>query len=186
MIQAQAEDVFAALRRDTACANLQNAYGALMVSVGADPLPDTFQHFFSAEGAAAFAVTLSLVKVVHELGHAYVAKSFGCRIPTMGVALLVMLPVLYTDVGDSWRLPSRRQRLAIGVAGVAAELGLALAEPRRVAGGGARRRLRHPLRPGAGADNRHDRGARARGEGGRHSQPSRRRHPSRSFPASPW
>ena len=86
----------------------------------------TFQHFFTAEGAIAFAVTLSLVKVVHELGHAYVAKSFGCRVPTMGVALLVMLPVLYTDVSDSWRLSSRRQRMAIGVAGVTAELGLAL------------------------------------------------------------
>ena len=41
VIQAEAEEVFAALRRDTAYANLQNAYGAVMVSVGADPLPDT-------------------------------------------------------------------------------------------------------------------------------------------------
>ncbi len=90
-----------------------------------DAFLHTFQHFFSAEGAVAFAVTLSLVKVAHELGHAYVAKSFGCRIPTMGVALLVMLPVLYTDVNDTWRLTSRRQRLAVGIAGVAAELGLA-------------------------------------------------------------
>lgn len=40
VIQAEAENVFAALRRDTAYANVQNAYGALMVSVGADPLPD--------------------------------------------------------------------------------------------------------------------------------------------------
>ncbi|MEI8395454.1 MAG: TolC family protein [Rhodospirillaceae bacterium] len=40
VIQAEAETVFAALRRDTAYANLQNAYGAVMVSVGADPLPD--------------------------------------------------------------------------------------------------------------------------------------------------
>lgn len=40
VIQADAENVFAALRRDTAYANVQNAYGALMVSVGADPLPN--------------------------------------------------------------------------------------------------------------------------------------------------
>ncbi len=40
VIQAAAEDVFAALRRDTAYANLQNAFGAIMVSIGADPLPD--------------------------------------------------------------------------------------------------------------------------------------------------
>ena len=45
---------------------------------------------------------------------------------SLGVALLVMLPLLYTDVSDSWRLASRRQRLAIGIAGVATELGLAM------------------------------------------------------------
>jgi len=102
------------------------AVGLLLALRQWDSFLHTFQHFFSAEGMIAFALTLSLVKVFHELGHAYVAKSYGCRVPTMGVALLVMLPVLYTDVSDSWRLPSRRQRMAIGVAGVAAELGLAL------------------------------------------------------------
>ncbi len=91
-----------------------------------DAFLHTFQHFFSAEGAVAFAVTLSLVKVVHELGHGYAAKSFGCRVPTMGLALLVLWPVLYTDASDAWRLVSRQQRLLIGVAGVATELGLAL------------------------------------------------------------
>ncbi|MEI8395451.1 MAG: HlyD family efflux transporter periplasmic adaptor subunit [Rhodospirillaceae bacterium] len=102
------------------------AVGLILVLRQWDSFLHTFQHFFSFEGAIAFAVTLSLVKVAHELGHAYVAKSYGCRVPTMGVALLVLLPVLYTDVSDSWRLTSRRQRLAIAVAGVATELGLAL------------------------------------------------------------
>lgn len=41
VIQAEAEEVFAALRRDIAYAGLQNAYGGMMVSVGADPLPGT-------------------------------------------------------------------------------------------------------------------------------------------------
>lgn len=91
-----------------------------------DAFRHTFQHFFTAEGALAFGVTLSLVKVAHELGHAYAAKQFGCRVPTMGVALLVMWPVLYTDVSDAWRLVSRRQRLLIGAAGVITELALAL------------------------------------------------------------
>ena len=40
VIQEAAENVYAALRRDSAYANLQNAYGAMMVSIGADPLPD--------------------------------------------------------------------------------------------------------------------------------------------------
>ena len=53
---------------------------------------------------SAFAITLGFLKVVHELGHAYTAKRFGCRVPTMGVALLVLVPVLYTDVNESWKL----------------------------------------------------------------------------------
>ncbi|CAK0745094.1 putative peptide zinc metalloprotease protein [Azospirillaceae bacterium] len=86
----------------------------------------TFQNFMSWDGAAAFAITLSIVKIAHELGHAYVAHAFGCRTPTMGVALLVLWPVLYTDVSDAWRLTSRRQRLLIDAAGVLTELSLAM------------------------------------------------------------
>jgi putative peptide zinc metalloprotease protein len=85
----------------------------------------TFVDLFSVQGAIGFAVTLGCMKALHELGHAYTAKRFGCRVPTMGLALLVMVPVLYTDVNDAWKLPSRRQRLAIGLAGITTELGCA-------------------------------------------------------------
>ncbi|MDD1619950.1 MAG: HlyD family efflux transporter periplasmic adaptor subunit [Methylococcaceae bacterium] len=86
----------------------------------------TFLHFFSAEGVVYYAVALILTKTLHELGHAYTAHRYGCRVPAMGMAFLVMLPVLYTDVSDAWKLSSRRQRLAIGFGGIAAELGLAV------------------------------------------------------------
>ena len=60
----------------------------------------TFVDLFSVQGAIGFGVTLGCMKALHELGHAYTAKRFGCRVPTMGLALLVMVPVLYTDVND--------------------------------------------------------------------------------------
>ena len=85
----------------------------------------TFVDMLSVQGAVAFGITLGCLKALHELGHAYTAKRFGCRVPTMGLALLVMVPVLYTDVNDAWKLSSRRQRLAIGFAGVTTELGCA-------------------------------------------------------------
>lgn len=86
----------------------------------------TFVDHFSMEGLAAFGIALGLAKLVHELGHALAAKAFGCRVPSMGVAFLVMMPVLYTDVNDAWKLASRRQRLLIGGAGILAELTLAI------------------------------------------------------------
>ena len=45
VIQAEADDVFSTLRRDSAYANLQNAYGAILVSLGADPMPDVVSDY---------------------------------------------------------------------------------------------------------------------------------------------
>ncbi|WP_236687651.1 HlyD family efflux transporter periplasmic adaptor subunit [Chromobacterium subtsugae] len=90
---------------------------------------DEFTHTFSGYGgwsaALGIAASLSLAKILHELGHALTARHFGCRVPAMGVAFLVMVPVLYTDTSDAWKLPSRRQRMLIGVSGMLAELTLA-------------------------------------------------------------
>lgn len=86
----------------------------------------TFLHFFSLEGMVFYGFALSLAKILHELGHAYTAHRYGCRVATMGVAFLVMFPVLYTDTSDAWKLTSRRQRLGIAIAGIAVELALAI------------------------------------------------------------
>ncbi|MGE5465817.1 MAG: secretion protein HylD, partial [Ignavibacteria bacterium] len=50
----------------------------------------------SVQGLLNYGVALFAVKLLHELGHAFTAKRYGCRIPAMGVAFLVMLPVAYT------------------------------------------------------------------------------------------
>lgn len=100
--------------------------GVLLVARQWDAFLHTFQHFFSPEGLALYGVTLMGTKICHELGHAYTAKRFGCRVPTMGVAFLVMWPVLYTDTTDAWRLVSRRQRLAVAAAGMLTELMIAV------------------------------------------------------------
>ncbi|MCR6629894.1 MAG: hypothetical protein NVV74_07475 [Magnetospirillum sp.] len=87
----------------------------------------TLSWAFTLEGAAVAALALSLTKVAHEMGHGLAAKRFGCRVPAMGVALLVLWPVLWTDVTDAWKLTDRRQRLSIDAAGMAAEIILAVA-----------------------------------------------------------
>ena len=92
-----------------------------------DAFLGTFPHFFSLEGAILAGVALTGAKILHELGHAFTAHRLGCRVPTMGVAFLVLWPVLYTDTSEAWKLPSRHRRLAIGAAGMAAELALAAA-----------------------------------------------------------
>ncbi|MCG2584461.1 HlyD family efflux transporter periplasmic adaptor subunit [Massilia sp. TS11] len=91
---------------------------------------DAFIHSFSGyqgwEMLLSFGVALSLAKVVHELGHAFAARHHGCKVPSIGVAFLVMWPVLYTDTNEVWKLPSKTARLQIGIAGIASELMLAV------------------------------------------------------------
>ncbi|MEI8168092.1 MAG: HlyD family efflux transporter periplasmic adaptor subunit [Rhodoferax sp.] len=77
---------------------------------------------FNLEGLLAYGFAMFVVKLVHELGHAFTAKRLGCRVPTMGVAFLVMWPVAYTDTNDTWRLTDRLQRLQVAAAGIATEL----------------------------------------------------------------
>ena len=99
--------------------------GLLLITRRWDEFSRTFPYFFSLEGAALLGATLVFAKIIHELGHAFMAKRFGCRVYSMGVAFMVMVPVLFTDVSDAWRLPSRSQRLLIDAGGMLAELSLA-------------------------------------------------------------
>lgn len=85
----------------------------------------TFQNYATWDGALALACTLFVTKALHELGHAITAVRYGCRVPAMGLAFMVLAPMLYTDVSDAWRLKSRRERLNIHAAGIVVELALA-------------------------------------------------------------
>ena len=69
--------------------------------------------------------TLAVVKCCHELGHALLLAHWGGRVHAVGAMLFVFAPALYCDVSDAWRLPSRWRRVAVGMAGVGAELFLA-------------------------------------------------------------
>jgi putative peptide zinc metalloprotease protein len=91
---------------------------------------DTFTHsvgqLFTPAGLLGFALALIVAKTAHELGHALVATHYGVRVAHMGVAFVVLWPMLYTDTGESWKLQSHRQRLHVASAGIAVELALAV------------------------------------------------------------
>ncbi len=91
-----------------------------------DRFASTLVDLFSWQGLVAYAVTLVFVKFLHELGHGFTAKRYGCKVPVMGVAFLVMFPVAYTDVNDAWKLDNARRRMAIDAAGIVTELVVAV------------------------------------------------------------
>jgi len=90
------------------------------------PFMDYVSRALSLEGAAYVFFALAVSKTVHEFGHAYTCKRFGLKVSTMGFMWMIMFPFLYTDTTESWKLESRKKRIAIGAAGVLAEMQLAI------------------------------------------------------------
>lgn len=90
-----------------------------------DEFLHTFGNFFSLEGLALVILTTVFIKIFHELGHAFMAHKYGVPVSTMGVTLIVLYPVLYTETTNAWRLFDRKKRLYIAAAGLMAELTLA-------------------------------------------------------------
>ncbi len=84
-----------------------------------------FHTFFSFSNAFWLSVVLCVTKVMHEFGHGLCCKHFGGECHEMGVMILVLTPCLYCNVSDSWMLPSKWHRAAIGAAGMYVELVLA-------------------------------------------------------------
>lgn len=86
-----------------------------------------FREFFAAKNWLWLGLTLASTKVLHELGHGLACKRFGGACHEMGIMFLVFTPCLYCNVSDSWMLPSKWRRAAIGAAGMYVELILASA-----------------------------------------------------------
>ena len=90
----------------------------------------SFQSFFSGrswENWLLLGVILGSTKVMHEFGHGLSCKYFGGECHEMGIMFLVLTPCLYCNVSDSWMLPNRWHRAAIGAAGMYVEVVLASA-----------------------------------------------------------
>jgi putative peptide zinc metalloprotease protein len=84
-------------------------------------LPE-FHQFFAAGNWFYLAIALGVTKIIHEFGHGLSCKHYGGECHQMGVMLLVLTPCLYCDVSDSWMLPSKWKRAAIGAAGMYVEV----------------------------------------------------------------
>jgi len=105
---------------------LAGIVGLLLAARQWDVLVANLRGAMSWDGFVAFAGALVFSKCVHECGHAFVATRNGVRVGHMGLALLVMFPMAYTDTGESWKLDQSKHRLATASAGVVAELALAM------------------------------------------------------------
>lgn len=86
---------------------------------------NTFIYFFNLHGFLIYLFGIIFFKFIHEFAHAYTAAYYKVHIPSMGIAFILLVPVLYTDTTDGWKLSNRKDRIKISAAGVMSELVLA-------------------------------------------------------------
>ena len=91
----------------------------------AGEIGSAFASAWSPNNAFVLICALGFAKIVHEAGHAFAARLRNVPVPSVGVAFMLLYPVLYTDTTDAWRL-SRRDRLRIDLAGIRAEASLGI------------------------------------------------------------
>lgn len=84
-----------------------------------------FHEFFGPGNWLFLGLVLGGTKILHELGHGFACKHFRGECHEIGFMLLVFTPCLYCNVSDSWLLPNKWHRMAIGAAGIYVELVLA-------------------------------------------------------------
>jgi len=87
-----------------------------------DEFINSYDYFFNSENLGYLFFGIFIVKLIHELGHAYAAKYYNCHIASMGIAFLVIWPLLYTDTTDTWKLKNRNHRVVIQAAGMISEM----------------------------------------------------------------
>jgi len=66
--------------------------------------------------------TFVVIKLIHELGHAFACRRFGGECHELGIMLLVLVPTPYVDASTAWSFPSKWHRVFVGAAGMIVEL----------------------------------------------------------------
>lgn len=79
----------------------------------------------ATRGVIGLIVTMVVVKVLHELGHAMACRRFGAECLEIGVMLLAFIPTLYCNVSDAWSVNERWKRMMVSFAGMYVEICLA-------------------------------------------------------------
>ncbi len=107
------------------CAILLALSSLLLVGVQFDVFQSrlpAFESFFGPKNWLMLGAVLGITKVIHEFGHGLLCKHFGGECHEMGVMFLVLTPCLYCNVSDSWMLPNKYHRAAIGAGGIYVEV----------------------------------------------------------------
>lgn len=75
-------------------------------------------HFLALKNLPLLWAALVTLKIWHELGHGFACKTFGGKVPEMGLLLLGGNPAAYVDATAAWSFERRRHRLVVMLGGM--------------------------------------------------------------------
>lgn len=104
---------------------LMVGFGATTAIENWDALSDHSQGLFSLSNLPWLFISLTGMKLLHEIGHAFVCKRFGGEVHAFGVMFLIMTPLPYVDTASTWSFGNRFHRALVSAAGMMVELFLA-------------------------------------------------------------
>lgn len=99
--------------------------GARAVLQNTDRIWSATQGLLAADNLIWLFAALFFLKLLHELGHAVVCRRYGAGVHTIGIMLIALMPLPYTDASASWSLRSPWQRSMVAAAGMYVELFIA-------------------------------------------------------------
>lgn len=91
----------------------------------ADLLGSQIQGVLAPDNLLLLFISMAVLKLLHELGHAFIAKYYGGSVNILGIMLLVFTPLPYVDVSSSWAFRHKFQRMLVSSGGMYVELFIA-------------------------------------------------------------
>ncbi len=84
-------------------------------------LTEPLSGLLAAQNLAVMWLTLIVLKVIHEFGHAFACKRYGGYVPDMGAYMIMFTPCAYVDATSSWGFTRKSQRIVVCLAGMYVE-----------------------------------------------------------------
>lgn len=97
----------------------------LAISHWSELTENIHDQILSADNILLLVFIYPIIKLLHELGHAFAVKVWGGTVHEMGLILLALIPNPYVNTTSAWSFTEKHKRITVSAAGMMVELFLA-------------------------------------------------------------
>jgi len=86
---------------------------------------DIADHVLAPNNLIIMLLLFPIIKLLHELGHAFTTRRWGGEVHELGILILVFMPLPYVEASSASAFPDKRARILVSAAGMMVELFIA-------------------------------------------------------------